>query len=124
MTDRTGCILVADENPASRRFLADNLTADGYEVLAVDGRDAALAALEAGRPRLVGAAVNGDTLTRLDALRGADGLASRIAPDTPLIVITGRRDELARIRILDRGGDDVLAKPISYLELRARIHAL
>src|SRR5213076_153296 len=100
MTDHTGCILLADEDPASRRFLADNLTADGYEVLAVDGRDAALTALQAGRPRLVLADVNGDTLTLLDAIRGADGLASRIAPDTPLIVITARRDELARIRYL------------------------
>ena len=68
--------------------------------------------------------VNGDTLTLIDAVRGADGLASRIAPDTPLIVLTARSDELARIRYLDRGGDDVLAKPYSYSELRARIRAL
>ena len=68
--------------------------------------------------------VNGETLTLIDAVRGADGLASRIAPDTPLIVLTARRDELARIRYLDRGSDDVLAKPYSYSELRARIRAL
>jgi len=124
MTECTGRILLADEDPASRRFIADNLTADGYDVVAVENRDSAIAALQGGRPRLVLADVNGDTLTLLDAIRGADGLASRIAPDTPLIVLTRRRDELARIRYLDRGSDLVLVKPFSYPELRAQVRAL
>jgi len=124
MPDLTDRILLAAEDPAIRKFLADNLRADGYDILAVDGRDSALAALESGRPRLVIADVNGETLTLLDAVRSADGLASRIAPDTPLIVLTANRDELARIRYLDRGSDDVLAKPYSYNELRARVRAL
>jgi DNA-binding response OmpR family regulator len=113
MTRTTGRILLAVEGPAPRAFLTDNLTADGYHVLAVEDRAGALIA-----------DVNGDTLTLIDAIRGADGLASRIAPDTPLIVLTAQTSELARIRYLDRGGDDVLAKPYSYLELRARLRAL
>ena len=117
-------ILLTEEDPAMRAFLADNLTADGYDVHAVENRAAALAALETDTPGLVIADVNGDTLTLIDAVRGADGLASRIAPDTPLIVLTGRGDELARIRYLDRGSDDVLARPFSYPELRARVRAL
>src|SRR4051812_29165757 len=124
MPDPTHRILLAAEDPAVRHFLAENLRADGYDIVAVDGRDSALAALETGKPRLVIADVNGETLTLLDAVRGADGLASRIAPDTPLIVLTANRDELARIRYLDRGSDDVLAKPYSYNELRARVRAL
>ena len=68
--------------------------------------------------------VNGRTLDLIDAIRTGDGLASRIDPDTPLIVLTSRVDELHRIRALDRGGDDVLTKPFSYPELRARISAL
>ena len=124
MTECTRSILLADEDRASRRFIADNLSADGYRVVAVEDRDGAIAALQAGRPRLVLADVNGDTLTLLDAIRGADGLASRIAADTPLIVLTSRRDELARIRYLDRGSDQVLVKPFSYPELRAHVRAL
>ena len=120
----TGSILLAAEDPASRTFLTDNLRADGYHVLPVDSRAAALSALQASRPQLVIADVNGDTLTLIDAVRGADGIAARIAPETPLIVLTARRDELARIRYLERGGDDVLSKPYSYSELRARIRAL
>ena len=49
---------------------------------------------------------------------------SRIDPDVPLIVLTARADELARVRYLDRGCDDVLGKPFSYPELRGRIRAL
>ena len=45
--------------------------------------------------------VNGDTLTLIDAVRGADGLASRIAPDTPLIVLTAHARR-ARARALPR----------------------
>ena len=42
----------------------------------------------------------------------------------PLIVLTARADELARVRLYDRGSDDVIAKPFSYPELRARVRAL
>jgi DNA-binding response OmpR family regulator len=68
--------------------------------------------------------MNGDTLDLLDAVRSAAGLASRIDPDTPLIVLTGRSDAIHRVRLLECGGDDVIAKPFTYPELRARIAAL
>lgn len=47
-----------------------------------------------------------------------------IASDTPVIVLTAHPEELHRVRLLDRGGDDVIAKPFSYPELRARIAAV
>ena len=117
-------ILIAEEDAATRAFLADNLTADGYEVLLADDKPSALAKLDAKQPDLVVCDVNGDTLELLDAVRQADGVAGRIEPDTPLIVLTARADELARVRYFDRGCDDVIAKPFSYAELRARIREL
>jgi DNA-binding response OmpR family regulator len=122
--ETTRLILLAEEDRATRAFLADNLTADGYKVLLADDKRSALAQLESRQPDLVVCDVNGDTLALLDAVRDADGLASRILPDTPLIVLTARADELARVRYFDRGGDDVVSKPFSYPELRARIRAL
>ena len=68
--------------------------------------------------------INGHTLGLLDAVRGGEGPAGEIDPDTPMIVLTSRADELARVRVFERGGDDVLAKPFSYPELRGRIRAL
>jgi DNA-binding response OmpR family regulator len=120
----TRSILLAEEDAAARAFLTDNLTADGYEVLGADSKAAALARLKARQPDIVICDVNGDTLDLLDAVRRSDGLASRVDPDVPLIVLTARADELARIRYFDRGSDDVVTKPFSYPELRARIGAV
>ncbi len=117
-------ILVVEEDPATRAFLTTNLTADGYEVVVAENRRQALAALAARRPQLVLADLNGQTLGLLDAVRSGDGLAGEIDPETPMIVLTARVDELARVRVFDRGGDDVVSKPFSYPELRGRVRAL
>lgn len=121
---RTHTILVAEEHPATRTFLIDNLTADGYRTLAAEDRAKALGLLDVKQPDLVVVDINGETLALLDAVRSANGLASRIDPATPLIVLTGQSDAVHRIRLLERGGDDVVAKPFAYPELRARIAAI
>ena len=117
-------ILVVEESERIRAFLAEQLAADGYEVLLAESRRHALALLGTHRPQLVLADLNGHTLGLLDAVRSAAGLAGEIDPHTPIIVLTARADELARVRVFDRGGDDVVAKPFSYPELRGRIRAL
>src|SRR5204863_9252414 len=60
----------------------------------------------------------------LRRVRCADGVASRVDPDTPLMVLSGRSSELDRVRGFDRGADDYVCKPFSYPELRARVAAL
>ena len=72
-------------------------------------------------PDLILADVNGNTLALVDqrAQRRAAGCAPR-APDTPVIALTSHGDEVHRVRLLERGSDDVIAKPFSYPELRAR----
>jgi DNA-binding response OmpR family regulator len=122
--DRAVNVLVAEEDDVARAFLAENLTADGYEVRTADSREQALARLSVRQPDVIVLDVNGQTLGLIDAIRAGDGLAGQVDPATPLIVLTARVDELHRIRVLDRGGDDVLAKPYSYPELRARLAAL
>ncbi|MEA2312237.1 MAG: two-component system, OmpR family, response regulator, partial [Solirubrobacteraceae bacterium] len=111
-------ILLAAEDHALRAFLADNLSADGYRVLVAEDKPGALALLAAKHPALAILDINGDTLGLLDAVRAGDGLAGHAHPDTPLIVLTARADELARVRLYDRGSDDVVCKPFSYPELR------
>ena len=117
-------ILVVEESERTRAFLAEQLAADGYEVLLAESRRHALALLGTHRPQLVLADLNGHTLGLLDAVRSGAWLAGEIDPHTPIIVLTARADELARVRVFDRGGDDVVAKPFSYPELRGRIRAL
>jgi DNA-binding response OmpR family regulator len=117
-------ILVAEEHTATRNFLIDNLAADGYRTLAAEDHAKALALLDVEHPDLVVVDINGDTLDLVDAVRSATGLASRVDPDTPIIALTGRSDAIHRIRLLERGGDDVVAKPFAYPELLARIASL
>src|SRR3954468_9583802 len=117
-------ILLAEEDPVIAGFLADTLVADGYTVLVADDKPAALELLETRAPDLVLCDVNGDTLPPPDATRQSGGLASKTAPETPLIVLSAHADELTRVRYFDRRSDDVIAKPFSYPELRARIGAL
>jgi DNA-binding response OmpR family regulator len=106
------------------QIIADNLSADGYDVRTAESREKALAILSVAQPDAIVVDVNGKTLGLIDAIRAGHWLAGRVDPDTPLIVLTVDVDELHRIRMLERGGDDVLAKPYSYPELRARLAAL
>jgi len=117
-------ILIVEEHEATRTFLADQLVADGYDILTATDRRHAMHLLATHQPQLVLADINGQTLGLLDAVRGGEGLAGEIDPHTPMIVLTGRAGELERVRVFDRGGDDVVSKPFSYPELRGRIRAL
>jgi DNA-binding response OmpR family regulator len=117
-------ILLVEDHEPTRTFLVDQLTSDGYEILLAQSRRHALHLLASHHPQLVLADINGETLGLLDAVRGGVGLAGEIDPNTPLIVLTARTSELDRVRVFDGGGDDVVAKPFSYPELRGRIRAL
>ena len=123
-TTAEATILVAEEDDATRGFLHDNLSADGYQVLVAPDRAKALALLGVAHPDLIVVDVNGETLELLDTVRSGEGIVGRADPDTPLMVLSRDADELHRIRLLERGGDDVVGKPFAYPELRARIGAL
>jgi DNA-binding response OmpR family regulator len=127
MTDDASTILLVEDDDATRMFLADNLVADGYDLLTADcGRDG-LRLLETKFPDLAIVDVglpDGSGLALVERVRAADGVASRIDPHTPVLVLSGRHAELDRLRGFERGADDFVAKPFSYGELRARIAAL
>ena len=120
-------LLLLEDDEATAAFLADNLTADGFRVVtaaaagegwrAIELRDPELLVLDLGLP-------DGSGLELLDRLRAADGIASRVDPALPVIVVSGRASEVDRVRGLARGADDYMSKPFSYPELVARIRAV
>ena len=110
--------------PGVRAFLADNLTADGYAVTTAASRDDAIAQLRHDSPDLVLVDVNGQTLGLVDWLRDGDDTLRGCASDLPVVVASSHAGELECVRLLERGADDVIAKPFSYPELRARIAAV
>jgi DNA-binding response OmpR family regulator len=120
-------ILVVEDDRATRTFLADNLTADGYELLVAGSAAEALRLLETEFPDLALVDVGLPDASGLEVLhrvRAADGVASRIDPATPFVLVTGRDGELDRVRGFERGADDYVCKPFSYPELRGRVAAL
>jgi DNA-binding response OmpR family regulator len=127
MTDDASTILLVEDDAPTRTFLADHLTADGYDVLVAATCAEGLRLLEQQFPDLALVDLNlpdGSGYDLIRRVREADGVASRLDPSTPLIVLSGRADELDRVRGFDRGCDDYVCKPFSYPELRGRVAAL
>jgi DNA-binding response OmpR family regulator len=125
--DDSATILVVEDDAATRTFLADNLTADGYELLVAETARDGLLLLETSSPDLALIDLglpDASGYELLRRVREADGVASRVDPATPLIVLTGRDGELDRVRGFERGADDYICKPFSYPELRGRVAAL
>jgi DNA-binding response OmpR family regulator len=125
--DDPATILVVEDDTATRTFLADNLTADGYELLVAENAQHGLRLLETEFPDLVLVDIGLPDVSGFEVLRRvreADGIASRLDPSTPLVLLTGRDGELDRVRGFERGADDYICKPFSYPELRGRLAAL
>ena len=125
--DDARSILLVEDDEDTRGFLLDNLAADGFRVFAAAGANEALRAIEARAPNLLLldlALADGNGLELLDRVRAADGLATRVDPQLPVIVLTGRAGESDRVRSFARGADDHVCKPFLYPELVARVRAL
>lgn len=112
-------VLVADDNADLRLYLSSLIEREHDVILVSDG-EAALAAVHEHHPDLVIADL---TLPRLDGY----GLVTRLRADSsasrlPIILLSARVEEDARIEGLEHGADDYLIKPFSARELRARIN--
>jgi DNA-binding response OmpR family regulator len=114
-------VLIAEHDDVARLFLSDNLEADGYRPVCAADICEALALLAQAPDALI-VDVNGDTLGVIDAIR--EETHPGVDPQLPILVLTSHTSELHRTRLLERGADDVLCKPYSYVELRARLGAL
>lgn len=111
-------ILLVEDNADLRGYLA-RLLSQYYDVVTVADGDAALAAMHAQRPDLV--------LTDV-MMQGIDGveLVRILRQDSrtmtiPVILLSARATEEARIEGLQAGADDYLVKPFGARELLARV---
>ncbi len=112
------CILVADDNADMRTYL-QGLLGGSYRVVAVADGEAALQAIAEGAPDLL---ITDVMMPRLDGF----GLlrALRADPSTaalPLVMLSARAGEEARIEALEAGADDYLVKPFAARGLLARV---
>ena len=112
-------VLLADDNADMRHYVERLLTHAGYRVDAVaDGREA-LAAAREHRPDMILSDVmmpEVDGFALLTAVREDKDLR-----DTPVILLSARAGEEAKVEGLRAGADDYLTKPFSARELLARV---
>jgi two-component system KDP operon response regulator KdpE len=111
-------VLVIDDEPPIRKLLRLGLSTQGYRVIeAPDGRSALdhmrekpdLVILDLGLPDMQG----------LELLRTMRTRDERV----PIVVLSSRADEIAKVQALDLGADDYVTKPFGMDELLARIRA-
>jgi DNA-binding response OmpR family regulator len=127
MTATDPTVLLVEDDPLVRGFLADNLIADGFAVSVADTLAEALRLLERTPHDVAIVDVglpDGSGLELVARVRAADRVASRVDSGMPVLVLSGRGAEIDRIRGFDRGADDYVVKPFSYPELRRRVEAL
>jgi DNA-binding response OmpR family regulator len=113
-------ILIVEDTVDVADTIADMLRTEGYEVVvAYNGRDG-LAAFQRERPDLVIL-----DLILPGGLHGFDVLkAMREYTDVPVIMLTGRDEEVDRVVGIEMGADDYVPKPFSMRELLARVRAV
>ncbi|HEY0468003.1 MAG TPA: ATP-binding protein, partial [Polyangiaceae bacterium] len=117
-----GRILLADDNADMRGYVRRLLLAQGWDVDAVGDGDAALRSVKASVPDLV---LTDVMMPKLDGF----GLLSALRQNDqtrllPVILLSARAGEEARVEGLDAGADDYLVKPFAARELVARVRAL
>ncbi len=122
MAMRRAAILVVDDDPDFREFIASLLESAGLEAVQASDAEEAMAAATRRRP---------DGAILEVALPGVSGfgvcreLRDEFGPELPILFVSGTRvgalDRTAGILI---GGDDYLVKPVDPDELLARVRRL
>ena len=111
-------VLVIDDEPPIRKLLRMGLETQGYQILDASNAKTALelmpekpdlVILDLGLPDMQG-------LELLHQIRAA-------IEDVPIVVLSSRGDEIAKVAALDQGADDYVTKPFGMEELLARIRA-
>jgi two-component system KDP operon response regulator KdpE len=111
-------VLVVDDEPPIRKLLRMGLETQGYQTMDAGNAKAALE-LMSGKPDLVILDLGLPDMQGLELLRQIRAARE----DLPIVVLSSRGDEVAKVAALDQGADDYVTKPFGMEELLARIRA-
>jgi two-component system KDP operon response regulator KdpE len=112
-------VLVVDDEPAILRFLRAGLGSQGYVVLEAESGQKALDAARSKRPDIMVLDLGLPDIDGLEVIKRVREAGSAV----PIIVLSSRSDETAKVQALDFGADDYVTKPFGIEELLARIRA-
>jgi len=113
-------ILLAEDDPNTRKGLAQILNDEGYETLVADNGETALELFRREKPDAV----------CLDVMMpGRDGYAvcrelRRLDEQVPILFISAKSEEIDKVLGLELGADDFIVKPFGVKEVVARIRAV
>jgi DNA-binding response OmpR family regulator len=115
-------VLVVEDEKNIRELVCLHLGIEGYECVPVaDGREAMMLTNEKSFDLIILdlmlPSIDGVTITRAIRRHGPNR-------DTPILMLTARREEADKVMGLDSGADDYLTKPFGVRELVARAAAL
>ncbi|HEU0204000.1 MAG TPA: response regulator transcription factor [Burkholderiaceae bacterium] len=113
-------ILIAEDDPVLADGLSRSLRTSGYAVDVVDGGEAADSAVAAQTYDLVILDLGLPRISGLEVLRRLRARSSKV----PVLILTAADSVEQRVRGLDLGADDYMAKPFALSELEARVRAL
>ncbi len=111
-------VLVVDDEPQIVRALRTSLPRHGYEVAAATTGEEALAEASRMRPDLVILDLGLPDMDGTEVVREL-----RSWSDAPVIVLSVRDAQAAKVAALDAGADDYVTKPFGLPELLARMRA-
>ncbi|HLH97865.1 MAG TPA: response regulator [Xanthobacteraceae bacterium] len=115
-----GRVLLADDNADMRAYVR-RLLSSRFDVQAVADGQAAIEAIHKRKPDLLVADV---MMPRLDGLGLVRAIRRNSAlAELPVILLSARADDEARLEGLNAGADDYLTKPFNAHELIARVGA-
>ena len=111
-------VVVIDDEDAICRALRINLTARDYDVTTAADGASGLATIARERPDVVILDLGLPDMDGSDVIAGVRGWTT-----TPIIVLSAREHEAAKVAALDAGADDYVTKPFGMDELLARLRA-
>lgn len=111
-------VLIVDDDRQLLRALRVNLAARGYQVLLAADGHSGLALAAQHRPDLAIVDLGLPDLDGIDVVTGIRGWSK-----VPIVVLSARHAEQAKVNALDAGADDYVTKPFGIDELLARIRA-
>jgi PAS domain S-box-containing protein len=114
-------VILADDNADMRGYVCRLLDDQGYEVIQAADGQAALSLARATRPDLILTDVMMPVLDGFGLLRAIREDAA--TADLPVVMLSARAGEEAKVEGLDAGADDYMVKPFGARELLARVNA-
>lgn len=121
MEEKKTIVYAVDDEEAIRELYAVALKSAGIEAKTFASGEELLSALKTSLPNVILLDV------MLDGMDGFEILKTlKNTPRTagvPIIMVSAKGEEISKVKGLDSGADDYIAKPFGVLELAARINA-